>query len=405
MGLLFANLTTTLTCGNETDTIDCGFVGQPTVRGSTQILITFLFPMISTAFGTLFMKASLTWWRKGLEFALRLFFPEISLWNIVEEEVLRSRYLKYLHSVGFTSATRQQLMSIQQGKLFVAHSGATADYELLERSYGDKGVSAVTAQEVTAPAEMKVAIRWCSETPKADCIQLKIENVGTYQHFLGSLPTGKQTWKGIGYPDIGTSLLTLQLIWLLTTIALRLASGYKVSLLELYCLFSLVAFVSERIVTQLNVPAWNQQVVVSTQSSAYNERIEPMNKKLLPKSWKEYLGIIPILQFLGWPAFMFVYATKSGPLDGAGLSSMTNPVCFAAGGVYVSAFLWTFIGILVGGSKTWGFLSLGPFTIAGVAFFLSKFLVFFLGITQALQGNRDIFLVPAKQWNIPHLSG
>jgi hypothetical protein len=69
-----------------------------------------------------------------------------------------------------------------------------------------------------------------------------------------------------------------------------------------------------------------------------------MNKKLLPKSWKEYLGIIPMLQFLGWPAFMFMYATKSGPLDGLGLSSMTNAVCFAAGGVYFSAFLWAFIG-------------------------------------------------------------
>ena len=339
-----------------------------------------------------------------MDFILRLFFPEISLWHIMEEEILRTQYLKHLHAIGFLSATRQQLMSIQQGKLFLAGPRPTIEHELPESNYGMKGAPAVSARDITVLDEPQAAIRWCSETPKEGCIQLKIENVGAYQHLLGSLPTGKQTWKGIGYPDIGTSLLTLQLIWLLTTIALRLASGYKVSLLELYCLFSLVAFVAERIVTQLNIPAWSQSVVVCA-DSAYNGRIDSMDKKLLPKTWKEYFTIIPLLQFLGWPVFMFVYAAKSGPHDGAGLTSITNAVCFAAGGVYSSAFLWAFVGSALGGSKSWGFLKYGPFAMAGFAFFLSKFLVFFLGITQALQGDRDIFLVPAKQWNIPHISG
>ena len=180
-----------------------------------------------------------------MDFILRLFFPEISLWNIVQEEILRTQYLRHLHSIGFLSATRQQLMSIQQGKLFIADSRPTME----ESNYGIREASDVSAQDTMALDEPRAAIRWCSETPNEDCIQLKIGNVGAYQHLLGSLLTGKKTWKGIGYPDIGTSLLTLQLIWLLTTIALRLASGYKISLLELYCLFSLVAFVAERIVT------------------------------------------------------------------------------------------------------------------------------------------------------------
>jgi hypothetical protein len=350
------------------------------------------------------MRAARSWWRKGLDFMLRLFFPEISLWKIVQEKILRTRYLNHLHSIGFTSATRQQLMSIQQGKLFVTTSSGAMNYELLERSYGNKDITAVATRNVTALDELQLAIRWCSETPKGDCIQLNITNVRSYQHFLASLPTGKQTWKGIGYPDIGTSLLTLQLVWLLITIALRLASGYKVSLLELYCLFSLVAFVAERIVTQLNVPAWSQQVVVRTESPAYG-RIDSMDKAHLPNTWKEILAVLPILQFLGWPAFMFVYATKSVPQDGANLASITNSVCFAAGGVYTSAFIWAFIGTLVAGSESWGFLKWGPFTIAGGAFCLSKFLVFSLGIVQAVQGERDIFLIPAKQWNIPHISG
>jgi hypothetical protein len=78
----------------------------------------------------------------------------------------------------------------------------------------------VATRDVTAPDELQAALRRCSETPKGDCIQLNITNVRSYQHFLAFLPTGKQTWKGIGYPDIGTSLLALQLVWLLITIAL-----------------------------------------------------------------------------------------------------------------------------------------------------------------------------------------
>jgi hypothetical protein len=86
-------------------------------------------------------------------------------------------------------------------------------------SYGNKEITAVATRDVTALDELQAAVRWCSETPKGDCIQLNITNVRSYQHFLAFLPTGKQTWKGIGYPDIGTSLLALQLVWLLITIS------------------------------------------------------------------------------------------------------------------------------------------------------------------------------------------
>jgi hypothetical protein len=156
--------------------------------------------------------------------------------------------------------------------------------------------------------------------------------------------------------------------------------------------------------TLLNVPAWSQQVVVRTESSAY-AWIDSMEQAHLPNTWKEFLAVLSILQFLEWPAFMFVYATKSVPNDGASFMSITNTVCFAAGDVSASAFIWAFIGTLVAGSESWGFLKGGSFTIAGGAFFLSKFLVFSLGRVQAFQGDRNIFLIPAKQWNIPHISG
>jgi hypothetical protein len=192
MSFQLANLRTTLTCRNETNPIAYGFVGQPTVRGSAQILVTFLFPMISTAFGTLFMRAAHSWRRKGLDFMLKFFFPEISLWKIIQEEILRTRYLNHLHSLGFTSATRQQLMSIQRGKLFVTTPGAAIDYKLLERSYGNKEIAAVATRDGTALDELQAAVWWCSETPKGDCIHLNITNVRSCQYYLASLPTGNK---------------------------------------------------------------------------------------------------------------------------------------------------------------------------------------------------------------------
>jgi hypothetical protein len=96
------------------------------------------------------MRIAHAWWQKGLDFMFRLFFPEISLWKVVQEEILRTRYLNHLHSLGFTSATSQQLMSIQQGRLFVTTPDAAIDYELLERSYGNKEITAMATPDVTA---------------------------------------------------------------------------------------------------------------------------------------------------------------------------------------------------------------------------------------------------------------
>lgn len=49
-------------------------------------------------------------------------------------------------------------MSIPQGKLFVTTLGAAIDYELLERSYGNKEITAVAARDA-APDELQVVIR------------------------------------------------------------------------------------------------------------------------------------------------------------------------------------------------------------------------------------------------------
>ena len=407
MTFLHATIDETITCGNTTVTTNCGFVPQHKLRGSVQMLLTFLVPIISSFFGTLYMKAAQTWWRRVLEFFLRLFFPEISLWRIVEEEVSRSRYLRYLHDLGIETATRQQLMAIQRGHLHFAAASIVTDPS---DATGDKVAARVTAKDFgLGGGSGKIDIKWgswISEHPDVGQAVLNLSDVQTYKHILPCLPTGRHTWKGIGYPDIGEIVLTLQLIWLMTSIALRLASGYAMSLLELFCLFSLTAFAAERFVTQLNIPAWNEDVLFSITSTdvagpIYDTVIPQIE---LPATGRRILLLLPGLQFLGWPIFMFVYATTSDPSDD-GLESFTNLICFIGGGVYISAFVWATIGSMVAGSKTWNFLRYIPFTISAGALVISKLLVLTMGILQVVQGSLGIFLVPSSQWTIPHISG
>ncbi|KAH8693495.1 hypothetical protein GQ44DRAFT_765169 [Phaeosphaeriaceae sp. PMI808] len=397
-----SNLTTTLVCTDENlnnSTNACGYVGQPTVRGSTQLLVTFLFRMLSTAFGTLYMEASLKWWKKALDFVLRLFFPELSLWKVLKEEILRRKYLKHLHAKGYTGATSQQLMSIQQGKLFLSRLRKPVTNGAMEMEFG------INIEHMTTMAEremVSLSVKWCSEIPKEEqCSVLKIANVPAYQSMLASLPTGKQTWMGIGYPDLGTGLLTLQLTWLIVTISMRLASGFRLSILELYCLFSLVAFILERLVTQFNVPAWNQCVVIQTDLSCLPGRLDIVPEESLSSTWKSCLRVLPALQFVSWPVFMFLYGFR---YDGGDGLSMTNSVCVAAGGTYLAAFFWGFIGVCVAGSS-WRVLRYIPFVISCGGFGWSKLSTLGIGIAQVFVGDRGIYLMPEQQWNIPHLSG
>ncbi|PVH82429.1 hypothetical protein DL98DRAFT_586419 [Cadophora sp. DSE1049] len=323
------------------------------------------------------------------------------------EEVSRSRYMKYLHGLGVGTATQQQLMAIQRGQLHFAAASTGLDQV---DAAGDKTAATFTAREHGLGGDSgKIEIKWgpwSSEYPELGQSVLNLSNVHAYKHILPYLPTGRHTWKGIGYPDIGEIVLTLQLIWLMTSIALRLASGYAMSLFELFCLFSLTAFVAERFVTQLNIPAWNEDVLFSITSTDVARTVHNsiMPEVELPETGRRVLLILPGLQFIGWPIFMFVYATKSNTNEG-GLETFTNTICFVGGGVYISAFIWAIIGSMVAGSEMWKFLRFIPFTISAGALVISKVLVLSMGILQVVQGSLGIFLVPSSQWTIPHISG
>jgi hypothetical protein len=120
-----ATLTTTLDC-NGADF--CFNVPRPAVRGSTQLLLTVFIPIVTTAFKTLYMKASRKTLQRVLDFLLRLFFPEFGLLRVQSEEVDRSHFQAVLHRMGASAATRPQLMAIQQGKLHLSSTPKTSVY-------------------------------------------------------------------------------------------------------------------------------------------------------------------------------------------------------------------------------------------------------------------------------------
>ncbi|KAH7117387.1 hypothetical protein EDB81DRAFT_767195 [Dactylonectria macrodidyma] len=314
----WANLTSNLTCGTF-----CSFVPEPTVRGTAGILWSILIPMLSAAFGTVYMRASLVWWRRVLDFLLRVFFPEISLFKITKEEILRSSILRDLHGAGLECVTNQQLMSIQQGKLFVPRSLPSFNMSADKVGY----------------LSPNIHIEWLSENPTdSESRGVDIGDVDAYKHLLTHLPTGHGTWRGIGYPDLGTMLLTMQLIWLMAMIVLRITSGFLVSMLELYCLFSLTAFIAERCITKMNIPAWSQPVLVSGPQIMF-EPGAVAAAPYIPTTWKQVLLVLPCLQFIGWPIFMMVYGIKAFP-DDVGVR-FTPTVCMAAGGRLGGA--WDFL--------------------------------------------------------------
>jgi len=348
---------------------------EPQFRGSATLLITIFMPIVSTAFATTYMRASRRWWRRLLDFLLRVFFPEISLYKITTEEILRSKIVNGLHSAGYSRVTGQQLMSIQQGLLSAG----------LPFSRPHQQGSSFDAVNVT----------WLPEDPdSAVASPFEVTDYHEYKDMLSYLPTGGKTWKGIGYPDLGTLLLTLQLCWLIATIIVRLVSGLMISLLELYCLFALTAFVTERLITAFSIPAWNQPVMVSIPVAPLSPPERPVE---LGSSWKVFLLILPSVQFVVWPVFMYVYGTK-GPWE----HSMTNVVCVAAGGIYCSAAFYGGLGWCFRNAKwcrniCW-FVALG-------AVCLSKFMSLGLGIFQVFSGETGIFLKPDIQLPIPHISG
>lgn len=180
------------------------------------------------------MRASRPFLLRTIDFFCRLFFAEVGLYRIVREEVTRSSVLKALRFEGFEHVTRSQLMAVQQGKLFIS---TTPGVELSRGRNSTLGT-----------ANSPQLVRWCDKQTRGEVNQVEIEDVDTYKHLLGLLLEGSTVWKAIGNIHIGTIALVLHLVWLIGSICIRLDNHLRVSLLELFALYALTAFVLERLV-------------------------------------------------------------------------------------------------------------------------------------------------------------
>jgi len=349
-------------------------------------------PIVTTAYKTLYMQASRQPWKWAGDFLLRLLFPEAGLLRVHFEEVDRSHFLSLLHKMRCSAATRQQLMAIQAGKL---HRSRTPNYKHLDT----RPLLSPSSPSRTAVLPGATAITWCSESPSRDSgfYQVELCDIHAYMDILSSLPAGQETMKGVGLPDTATFILVLHLVWLLFAIGQRLISNYLPSLIELYALYTLTAFVAERIITQFNVPAW-QQHVVFTNSLPWVSSGDDGKRK----TWKKIFIIIPIILFITWPVHMILYGFR-GPRE----LSFTATLCSTAGGTYCAGLLCVGIGKGAATSKHWfwGTFSWGLLVVGYGTLIISRCSMLGFSVYQTFIGEREIFLIPPTTWQIPHLSG
>ncbi|RPA95410.1 hypothetical protein L873DRAFT_1792297 [Choiromyces venosus 120613-1] len=376
-----ANLTTTLKCENSGG---CGYLPDSGFRSTLGLLLATLVPVLAAATQSVYMKPLSRFSKRCLDIVLWVFFPEIGLWKVQMEEAHRSRVLRVLRSEGIKGATRQQLMAIQAGRLYRSND--------------------LTTLVVSADRDNWSQFQWCSEEPEL-AVRLEVDDIAAYAGLLKGLPTGRRTWEGIGLPDFALVILTLQWVWLITTIAVRLTRGYWVSLVELYSLYCLAAFISERLLTVLNKPAWDQHCV----SVRLTPPVVPPHTNACGVRTASELGVVvPVLLFLAFPAYMLVYGYFMG--QGAAereIGQITPPLCFAAGAMYGSAAIWGLIGIIVA-SKFEGswlyFLRWIPWGISIGAIIASKLIVFTMGIAQVfLMADPEIYRVPPQTFTLPHI--
>ncbi|KAG0640182.1 hypothetical protein HOY80DRAFT_959995 [Tuber brumale] len=376
-----ANLTTTLECK---DRGGCGYLPDPGFRSTLGLLLATLVPVLSAATQSVYMKPLQRVWRRVLDILLRIVFPEIGLFKVQREEAHRSRVLKVLSSEGIKGVTRQQLMAIQAGRLYRLND--------------------LTDTVLNTHQDNWSQFRWCSEEPDL-ALRLEIENMADYAGLLKGLPTGRRTWRGIELPDFALVILTIQWAWLITTIALRLSSGYRVSLVELYSLYCLAAFILERLLTRLNKPAWDQHCV----SIRETHPVVPVHINTCGVHTSADLGIIlPVLLFLAFPVYMMVYGHFLGQSKAEQkVGGFAPSICWSAGGMYCSAAGWAVIGLWVTGKyQNTSYYSLRwiPWGIAVISIILSKLMVLGLAITQVvILADPDIYRVPPQIFTLPHI--
>ncbi|RPB06072.1 hypothetical protein L873DRAFT_1785194 [Choiromyces venosus 120613-1] len=160
----------------------------------------------------------------------------------------------------------------------------------------------------------------------------------------------------------------------------------------------------ERLLTQLNKPAWDRHCVSIRFAPPVPEHTNACGIRTSSE-----LGVaLPAVLFLAFPAYMMAYGYFLGQSEvEQKVGGFAPAICFAAGGMYCSAAVWGFIGVLVAGkfedSKLY-FLRWIPWGIAIGVRVGGELMVFVLAITQALfLADPNIYRAPPQKFTFPHM--
>ncbi|KAI5801365.1 hypothetical protein DFH27DRAFT_610710 [Peziza echinospora] len=214
--------------------------------------------------------------------------------------------------------------------------------------------TATTAEPIPCDS---TTIAWSTEEPK-HLRRLRATDVPLYFPILHLLPRGSSTVGGRLKlhlslpPDITTILVIAQLVWAIMNLVLRPAYAPPASLLEMYVIFSLLAFLLERIfLTGLRRPAWTGgYVTVCMKREDYTFEPLPITPHKYrgvplpaPQIIRRYFYIPLVILTVAYPAVLIAYLAALHDPDstqGSGKGS--------AGTVFAPPRLSTAMGVVVG---------------------------------------------------------
>jgi len=211
-----------------------------------------------------------------------------------------------------------------------------------------------------SPSHRQPRITW-SLDPPTHLRRLLATDIPLYINIFNLLPPGSPTYIGLINlhialpPDLPTVLLISQLIWAIAALALRshaysLGGEATISLLEMYTVYALIAFLIERVaIVGCRRPAWGGSgsggyIIVEMRREDYVHEVPVPPKRGARRGVHQYFWIPLVLMGLAYPVVLVIYAAgiyKAGTMNGA---PQIPAVIGVVTGVYVLAVL-AFLGV------------------------------------------------------------
>ncbi|KAF8416057.1 hypothetical protein EV426DRAFT_698885 [Tirmania nivea] len=211
-----------------------------------------------------------------------------------------------------------------------------------------------------SPAHRQPRITW-SLDPPTHLRRLLATDIHLYINIFNLLPPGSPTYMSLINlhlalpPDLPTVLLISQLIWAITALPLRshaysLGGDATISLLEMYAVYALIAFLIERVaIVGCRRPAWGGSsnggyIIVEMHREDYVHEVPVPPKRSARRGARQYFWIPLVLMGLAYPAVLVFYAAGICKTETWSGAPQILAVIGVVTGVYVIAVL-AFLGV------------------------------------------------------------